>query len=112
MPGAAISRLVIQEREMDLLAGTYGRGIYKMNLRPIQAAFKSGQPPADRLFDPPAARLPWINDTHRDPRLSTMEKVPLTFYLRTDAAVTMAVKMGRQVLWSTPVAGRAIQPGL
>ena len=73
-------RLVIQEREMDLLAGTYGRGIYKMNLRPIQAAFKTGPPPADRLFDPPAARLPWINDTHRDPRLSTVEKVPLTFY--------------------------------
>jgi len=108
MPGAAVSRLVIQEREMDLLAGTYGRGIYKMNLRPVQAAFKSGPPQGDRLFDPPAARLPWINDTHRDPRLSTVEKVPLTFYLRKDAAVTLAVKdKTGKTLWSRLVAGRA-----
>jgi hypothetical protein len=108
MPGAAISRLVIQEREMDLLAGTYGRGIYKMNLRPVQAAFKNGPPSADRLFDTPTARLPWINDTHRDPRVSSMEKVPLTFYLRKDAAVTLAVKdKAGKAIWSTAVAGRA-----
>ena len=108
MPGAAVSRLVIQEREMDLLAGTYGRGICKMNLRPVQAAFRSGPPQGDRLFDPPPARLPWINDTHRDPRLSTVEKVPLTFFLKRDAAVTLAVRdrTGKTV-WSTPVAGRA-----
>jgi len=108
MPGAAISRLVIQEREMDLLAGTYGRGIYKMNLRPIHAAFKGGPPASDRLFDPPTARLPWINDTHRDPRLSTMEAVPITFYLRKDAAVTLTVKdKAGKAVWSTPVAARA-----
>jgi hypothetical protein len=63
---------------------------------------------SDRLFDPPTARLPWINDTHHDPRLSTMEAVPITFYLRKDAAVTLAVKdKAGQVVWSTPVAGRA-----
>jgi photosystem II stability/assembly factor-like uncharacterized protein len=108
MPGAAVSRLVIQEREMDLLAGTYGRGIYKMNLRPVQAAFKSAPPRGDRLFDPPPARLPWINDTHRDPRLSTVEKVPLTFFLKRDAAVTLAVRdRAGKTVWSTPIAGRA-----
>ena len=62
-PAAAVSRLVIQEREMDLLAGTYGRGIYKMNLRPIQAAFKPGPPSADRLFDP-ACGPPALDQRH------------------------------------------------
>lgn len=81
MAATAISDLVIQEREMDLVAGTHGRGIYKMNIRAIQEAFKKGIPKAPILFDVPVARLPWINDTHRDPRMRTAEKVPITFYL-------------------------------
>jgi photosystem II stability/assembly factor-like uncharacterized protein len=107
MPGAAISDLVIQEREMDLLAGTYGRGVYKMNIKPIQTAFKDGPPKADLLFETPAARLPWINDTHRDPKFSTTEKVPVTFFLRKDAEVTLAVndKAGKTI-WSARLAGR------
>lgn len=49
-----------------------------------------------------------MNDTHRDPRVSTMEKVPLTFFLRKDAAVTLAVKdKAGKAVWSTDVAGRA-----
>jgi len=107
MAATAISDLVIQEREMDLVVGTHGRGIYKMNLRPIQQAFDEGEPQESRLFDTPIARLPWINDTHRDPNYSTMEKVPITFYLIRDADVTISVKdkRGRSV-WETTHAGR------
>lgn len=37
-----------------------------------------------------------------------MEKVPLTFILRKDAEVTLAVRdQAGKVLWSKPVAGRA-----
>ncbi|MCP4724165.1 MAG: glycosyl hydrolase, partial [bacterium] len=46
-PGMAsmpISDLIIQEREMDLLVGTHGRGIFKMNIRPIHKAFEKGVP--------------------------------------------------------------------
>jgi photosystem II stability/assembly factor-like uncharacterized protein len=91
LPAAAVSDLVIQEREMDLLASTYGRGIYVMNVRPIREAFKTGTAAAPILFDPPAARLPWTNDTHRDPSLKTVEKVPLTFYLTRAADVSLRV---------------------
>lgn len=76
---------------MDLVAGTHGRGIYMMNLRPLQQAFAAGRIDVPVLFEPPAARLPWINDTHRDPRLSSMEKVPFTFYLPRAADVTLEV---------------------
>ena len=91
LPAAAVSDLVIQEREMDLVASTYGRGIYVMNIRPIQEIFKNGAAAADTLFDPPAARRPWINDSHRDPSLRTVEKVPLTFYLTRPRDVTLSV---------------------
>lgn len=91
MAATAISDLVIQEREMDLVVGTHGRGIYKMNLRPIQQAFEKGIPQADLIFDVPVARLPWINDSHRDPRMRTAEKVPITFFLAEDKDVALRV---------------------
>jgi len=91
LPAAAVSDLVIQEREMDLVASTYGRGIYVMNIRPIQEAFKKGGAGGDILFEPPAASLPWTNDTHRDASLRAVEKVPLTFYLTRPRDVTLSI---------------------
>lgn len=88
---------------MELVAGTHGRGIYKMNIQPIQRAFKNGEPMKDILFEMPLARLPWIKDTHRDSKYSTMEKVPITFYLMKEAEVTINVKNKRgEVIWSIP----------
>jgi len=81
MAATCISDLVIQEKEMDLVAGTHGRGIYKMNVTPIQSAFQQGNPQKNILFKTPAATLPWFNDTHNDPRQKSMEKIPITFYL-------------------------------
>ena len=101
LAATCISDLVIQKREMDLVAGTHGRGIYKMNIKPIQEAFKKGVPQSHILFKTPVAPLPWINDTHRDPRYSTMEKVPITFYLTEEAEVTLNVKDEKGgVVWS------------
>lgn len=107
LPAACISDLVIQEREMDLVAGTHGRGIYKMNIRPIQEAFQSKPPDKAVLFKTPVARLPWINDTHRDPNYSTMEKVPITFFLTKPAAVTIHIKnRTRKTVWTKTLQGR------
>jgi len=101
LPAMCISDLVIQEREMDLVAATHGRSIYKMNLRPIQEAFKKGWPQSNILFETPVAHLPWINDTHHDPKYSTMEKVPITFYLLKKAEVTVKIKDEEgKVVWS------------
>jgi hypothetical protein len=107
MAATAISDLAIQEREMDLVAGTHGRGIYRMNLKPIQEAFKNGASEKSLLFVPPIARLPWINDTHRDPNTSTMEKVPITFFLSDAADVTLTLKDKRgQSVWTQELAAR------
>jgi hypothetical protein len=107
MAATAISDLVVQEREMDLVVGTHGRGIYKMNIRAIQEAFKDGAPLTDMIFTTPDARLPWINDTHRDPRMRTAEKVPITFYLMNNADVEVQVNdlKGKQV-WAKKLKGR------
>ncbi len=107
LAATAVSDLVIQEREMELVAGTHGRGIYRMNIRPIREAFKNGPPAGDILFETATARLPWINDTHRDPKLQTLEKVPITFFLTKDAAVALDVRDEKgEVLWSREIPGR------
>jgi photosystem II stability/assembly factor-like uncharacterized protein len=107
MAATAISDLVVQEREMDLVVGTHGRGIYKMNVRAIQEAFNNGSPTKSVLFKTPVARLPWINDSHRDPRMRTAEKVPITFYLINDADVELRVndKKGKTI-WAKSLEGR------
>ncbi len=107
LPPTCVSDLVVQEREMDLVAGTHGRGIYRMNIRPIQEAFRDGLPLRNILFETPAARLPWTNDTHRDPRLQTLEKVPLTFFLTNKAGVTLSIKNTKgEIVWSKDISGK------
>ena len=83
---------------MDLVVGTHGRGIYKMNLRPIREAFKNGLPQNHVLFDPPMARLPGT---------SMAEKVPITFYLMNDAAVKLQLNDKKEeTIWTKSVTGR------
>ena len=107
LPAAAVSDLVIQEREMDLVASTYGRGIFVMNVRPIQKVFGKGAAPADVLFDPPQTRLPLRNDTHGAGSLKTVEKVPLTFFLTRPRDVALSVVDGKgQQVKSWRVAGK------
>jgi photosystem II stability/assembly factor-like uncharacterized protein len=109
-PGLAatsISDLVIQEREMDLVAGTHGRGLYKMNIRPIQQAFKKGDPEANILFETPVALRPWINDTHGEPKYSTLERAPITFYLMNEAEVEIRVNdKKRKTVWTKKLMGK------
>ena len=100
---ASFSDLVIQGREMELVAATYGRGIYMTSICPIQQASTDVVPKTNVLFALPDARLPWINDTHKDVRTSTVEKVPITFYLTEAAGVEIRLteKNGKSI-WTQP----------
>ena len=106
MAATAVSDLVIQEKEGDLVVGTHGRGIYKMNVRPIQKAFEEGAPQTAILFETPKANLPRMNDTHSGPDFRTLERVPITFYLMEAIDVEIQViDEGGKVIWSKSFAG-------
>ena len=78
-----------------------------MNIRPIHEAFKNGVPQTDMIFAAPVARLPWINDTHRDPKMRTAEKVPITYYLMNEMDVELRVVDDKGiVIWKKPLEGR------
>ena len=107
MPGVAVSDLVIQGRTMDLIAATHGRGIYRTNLRPFHEAVARGMPQGNALFAIPTATLPARDDTRPVPRSRGVEKVPITFHLARDVAVTLdIVDADGEVAWTHDVPGR------
>ena len=107
LPACAISDLVIQESAMDLVAGTHGRGIYKMNLKPVHTAFATGELVSyNTLFDIPEATLPKRNDTHNDVEYTTLEKTNITFYLIEDSRVNLELRDDMTVLWNTSLDGK------
>ncbi len=105
MAATVISDLVIQERELDLVAGTHGRGIYKLNLKPIHAAFENGMPHSNQLFAVPDLMAPWNNDTHRDVNEMSVNKIPVTWWLVSDGTVKLQVLQGIKVIWEKDLAG-------
>ncbi len=101
MAAVAVSDLEIQERTMDLVIGTHGRGIYKINLKPIHEVFRMGYPPEENyLCEIDLAKRPWINDTHRDPDFSTVRKVSITYWVPDPKPVTLKVMNDKEnIFW-------------
>jgi hypothetical protein len=104
-----ISDLIIQEDAMDLVAGTHGRGIYKMNIRPIHEAFKIGLPlKEDHLFTIPQASITLPSNTHPNPDIIGSEKVPITFWMtRKDDITIKIINDADSVLCSIPFQARS-----
>ncbi len=109
MPGTMVADLEIHEPTMDLVAATHGRGIYKMNLRPIQKMAAENWPAGkDRLFEIPEAKRPWFSSTEGDPEYRTVEKVSFSFWLSQPKAVTLAVfDKDNKEAWTVSLQGMA-----
>jgi hypothetical protein len=107
MAPTVISDLVIQERELDLVAGTHGRGIYRMNLKPVHAAYDNGRQPSDTLFPVPALMAPWSNDTHRDVNEMSVRKTEITWWQGHEGPVHLQVMKQMKTVWETDIPGTA-----
>jgi photosystem II stability/assembly factor-like uncharacterized protein len=105
MAPMVISDLVIQERELDLVAGTHGRGIWKMNLRPVHQAFGAGMPEAGKLFPVPLLMAPWYNDTHRDVNEQSVKKTEITWWQPSAGLVKLEVVQGNRTVWERQMEG-------
>ncbi|HEC43312.1 MAG TPA: hypothetical protein ENI20_10830 [Bacteroides sp.] len=108
MPAASIADMEIHEPSMDLIAATHGRGIYKMNIKPIQTGYsdKAG-PEENHLFKIPAVHRPWQNDTRGKPDYRTLKKVPISFWLSTSQQVSLELmNPGNELVWSTRLDGQ------
>ena len=108
MPATSIADLVIHEPSMDLIAATHGRGIYMINLKPIQALFSLGfNKETNHLFEIPESSQPWHNDTHGEPNYRTVGKVPVTFWLTEEQEVRLElVDEENEKIWSFKLNGK------
>ena len=108
MPGTAISDLEIHESSMDLIAATHGRGIYKINLRPIHA-LANKKIPADKdyLYEISDAQLPWFSSSSQVPDYRTIEKIPITYWLSEAKAIRLSLRdENNKEVWATDLEGQ------
>ena len=107
MPGTAIADLEIHESTMDLVAATHGRGIYKLNLRPVHEMLQQGTSDTiDHLFDILEAHRPWFNSSGREPDYRTVENADISFWLRDSKLVTLTVKgSDNGIIWTDTLQG-------
>lgn len=104
MPAVSIGDVAIDENTMDLVVGTHGRGIYKVNLSPLHEAQSLGKPDL-HLFALPEFRLPRIRDTHKDVDYESLQKTTISFYLDQAQKVTMEIKNRDETIWSYEMDG-------
>lgn len=80
MPNVSVADLEIHDGSADLIVGTHGKGIYKMNLVPIYEGLASSEE-GSKLFKIAPVSAPKRRDTHRDIDVTTLKKVSISFYL-------------------------------
>ena len=102
LPACAIADLELDEKSQDLIVATHGRGIFKINIGPIHEAMTIGYPLSENhLFDLPATKRPWLNDTHKDVDYHTVEKVPITYWSTKSETVDLKIELeGVAKVWS------------
>lgn len=93
LPNCSVADLAIQEQEKDLIIGTHGRGIYKMDLKPLyefvecQSEISGG----NYLFPIPSAKRPYLSDIRPGPNFRGFEETPITFWLTEAGNVQLSV---------------------
>ncbi len=109
LPSVPVSDIEIQKDAMDIVIATYGRGIYKMNLKPLHESVSRGKIRSNNfLLPPPVVTQPWINDTHRDPDYRSVEKAPFSFVLKKSGEVILKITdKEKKVIWEKRIAAHA-----
>ena len=105
MAATCISDLVIQEREKDLVAGTHGRGIYKINIGPIHKLqeIDKNNP---YFFEIPEGQAPWYNDTHSDVNQRSVRKTSFSFWLPVEEKVQLIISKDSRIEYRTDIEGK------
>ncbi|GAB5404560.1 MAG: hypothetical protein Aurels2KO_27910 [Aureliella sp.] len=108
LPACSIGDIEIQQREMDLIVATHGRGIYKLNLRPLHQAISDGKATKARLYPIQSVTLPANTDTRPGLNFRGAGKATISFSVPADCDATISiVNASDEVLASYPVEASA-----
>jgi len=92
MPATSVADIEIDLKTKDLVAATHGRGMYKLNLKPIHEGYANKVKEAE-LFTLPVGSPPKPffvgNPTNEDNR--KYEKLPITFWVEKAGEATVKI---------------------
>ena len=104
MPDASIGDIVIEVKTKDMIVATHGRGIYRTNL---SALSNDVVEKSNFLFEIPEVNRPSFRDTHNDVEISSIEKVPITFWMEKNEEVAFQlVNSQDSLLWESDFVAR------
>ena len=107
LPAVSIGDIKIQEPTSDLVVGTHGRGIYKLNLKPLHEALAQAKPfQTNQLFTPPVMTSPKIRFMYKDVDKASIQAYPISFSLAEDGPIQLYVLDGQQIRWSQEIDGK------
>ncbi len=108
MPAAAVSDIEIDAHTRDLVVSTHGRGLYKINLKPLDEWISRGVANSrDQLFASEAVKAPDRAKLPDDSNSMVYEKLPITFWLSEPREVTLSlINETNETVWSVKIAGR------
>lgn len=105
MPAAAVSDIEIDERTNDLVISTHGRGLYRLNLRPIyEFNLQPGQSEKVWLLAPDV-KVPPAERPRDDSNAVVLEKMPIWFWSaeQGEASIQVLDANANAVVWSVNV---------
>ena len=108
LPQTAISDLKIHLPTMDLVVATHGRGIYKVNLKPIQKSinFKDLNS-KNHFFEIDTLKRPWLNSNGGEPLQKSIEKGNFTFWLNQAKILTISIRdKSNKEIWKINFEGK------
>jgi len=107
LPAVSVSDIEINEQTNDMVGATHGRGIYLLNLAPIHLAANLDQT-KDRLFPLPKGVRPEFRNPGRTANLSSVEKLPMSFWLTAEKEVDLLiVDKYDSLIWSKKLNARS-----
>ena len=107
MPQVAIADLEIHLPTMDLVVATHGRGIYKINLKPIQKMMNQQlAKEQDYLFEVADIQRPWFNSNGGEPDYRSFEKTNFSLWLKESQSIQLSIiDKANKEIWSTKING-------
>jgi photosystem II stability/assembly factor-like uncharacterized protein len=92
LPQTAVADLKINEVTMDLVVATHGRGIFKLNLKPIHSLTNNSLDiKKDHLFEVETIQRPWFNSNGGEANYRSFEKADFSFWLKEAKTIKLAL---------------------
>jgi hypothetical protein len=107
LPQTAIADLEINLPTMDLVVATHGRGLFKMNLKPIQTLVSTQILNAkNKFFGIDTLRRPWFNSNGGEPLGQSFEKISFPFWINQAKRITLSIRdQSNKEIWKDTING-------